>query len=137
MCVKVVVFNDDLTITKIFFYKHLTPHPSHRLFLRELHKNYISISRPTDITSKRSVDEILSDTLRPSFLFLLYISGRRGGLGVKCRGKKFTYPKCVKVRFPNLDSSRTISALARTSLELKNISMNLGLENSTFQHLGK
>ena len=57
--------------------------------------------------------------------------------GVKCRGKKFTYPKCLKVRFPNLDSSRTISALARTSLELKNISMNLGLENSTFQHLGK
>ena len=33
--------------------------------------------------------------------------------GVKCRGKKFTYPKCYKVRFPNLDSSRTISALAR------------------------
>ena len=21
--------------------------------------------------------------------------------GVKCRGKKFTYPKCLKVRFPN------------------------------------
>ena len=55
--------------------------------------------------------------------------------GVKCRGKKFTYP--TKVRFPNLDSSLTISALARTSLELKNISTNLGLENSTFQHLGK
>ena len=54
--------------------------------------------------------------------------------GVKCRGKKFTYQK---VRFPNLDSSRAISALARTSLELKNISMNLGLENSTFEHLGK
>ena len=36
-----------------------------------------------------------------------------GEKGVKCRGKKFTYPKCVKVRFPNLDSSRTISALAR------------------------
>ena len=57
--------------------------------------------------------------------------------GVKNRGKKFTHPKCLKVRFPNLDSSRTISALARTSLDLKNISMNLGLENSTFQHLGK
>ena len=57
--------------------------------------------------------------------------------GVKCRGKNFTEPKCLKVQFPNLDSSRTISALARTSLELKNISMNLGLENSTFQHLGK
>ena len=38
---------------------------------------------------------------------------------------------------PVRDSSRTISALARTALELKNISMNLGLENSTFQHLGK
>ena len=38
---------------------------------------------------------------------------------VKCRGKKFTYPKCKKVRFPNLDSSRTISALACTSLDLK------------------
>ena len=60
-----------------------------------------------------------------------------GEKGVKCPGKKFTYPKCLKVRFPNLDSSRTISALARTSLELKNISMNLGLENSTFPHLGK
>ena len=57
--------------------------------------------------------------------------------GVKCRGKKFTYQKCLKVLFPNLNSSRTISALVRTSLELKNISMNLGLENSTFQHLGK
>ena len=33
--------------------------------------------------------------------------------GVKCLGKKFTYPKCLKARFPNLDSSRTISALAR------------------------
>ena len=43
----------------------------------------------------------------------------------------------LKVQFPNLDSSRTISALARTSLDLKNISMNLGLENSTFQQLGK
>ena len=42
--------------------------------------------------------------------------------GVNCRDKKFTYPKCLKVRFPNLDSSRTISALARTSLEQKNIS---------------
>ena len=52
--------------------------------------------------------------------------------GVKCLGKKFIYPKCLKVRFSNLDSSRAISALARTSLELKNISMNLGLENSTF-----
>ena len=40
--------------------------------------------------------------------------------GVKCHGKKFTYPKCLKVRFPNLDSSRTISAIARTSLETKN-----------------
>ena len=57
--------------------------------------------------------------------------------GVKYRGKKFTYSKCLKVRFPNLDSSRTISALDPTSLELKNISMNLCLENSTFQHLGK
>ena len=55
--------------------------------------------------------------------------------GVKYRGKTFTYPKCLKVQFPNLDSSLTISALARTLL--KNISMNLGLENSTFQHLGK
>ena len=43
--------------------------------------------------------------------------------GVKCRGKKFTYPKCLKVNFPNLDSSLTISALAHTSLELKNISI--------------
>ena len=33
--------------------------------------------------------------------------------GVKCRGKKLTYPKCLKVRFTNLDSSPTISALAR------------------------
>ena len=57
--------------------------------------------------------------------------------GVKCCGKKFTYPKCYKDRFPNLDSSLSISALARTSLELKNISMYLGLENSTFQHLYK
>ena len=56
---------------------------------------------------------------------------------VKCRSKKFTYPKCLKVRFPNFNSSRTISALARTSLELKNISIHLGLKNSTFQHLGK
>ena len=32
--------------------------------------------------------------------------------GVKCRGKKFTYPQCLKVRFPKLDSSlKTISAL--------------------------
>ena len=30
--------------------------------------------------------------------------------GLKCRGKKFTSPKCLKVRFPNLDSSRTILA---------------------------
>ena len=51
--------------------------------------------------------------------------------GVKCRGKKFTYPKCLKVRLPNLDSSGTISALTHTSLELKNIWMNLGLETST------
>ena len=57
--------------------------------------------------------------------------------GVKYCGKKFTCPKCLKVRFPNLDSSRTISALARTSLELKNISIHLGLENSTVPHLGK
>ena len=56
--------------------------------------------------------------------------------GVKYRGKKFIYPRCLKVRFPNLDSSLTISALARTSLQLKNISMNLSLENSTFLHLG-
>ena len=34
--------------------------------------------------------------------------------GVKCRGKKFTYPKCLKGRFPNLDLSRTTSALARS-----------------------
>ena len=27
---------------------------------------------------------------------------------VKWRGKKFTYPKCLKVGFPNLDQSRTI-----------------------------
>ena len=52
--------------------------------------------------------------------------------GVKCRGKK-----CLKVRFPNLDSFLTILALARTSLEQKNILMHLGLENRTFQHLGK
>ena len=45
-----------------------------------------------------------------------------GEKGVKCRGKKFTYPKCVKVRFPNLDSSRTISALARTSLDFNSAS---------------
>ena len=57
--------------------------------------------------------------------------------GVKCRGKKFTYPKNLKVRITNLDSSRTTSALASTSLELENISMSLGLENSTFQHLGE
>ena len=57
--------------------------------------------------------------------------------GVKCRGKNFTYPKCSKVRFPNLDSSRTISALACASLELNTISMILGLENSIFPHLGK
>ena len=56
--------------------------------------------------------------------------------GVKCRDKKFIYPKCLKVRFPNLYSSQTISALARTLLEPKNISMNLGSENSTFQHMG-
>ena len=37
--------------------------------------------------------------------------------GLKCRGKKLTYPKCLKVRFTSLDSSRTISALARTSLD--------------------
>ena len=30
--------------------------------------------------------------------------------GVKCRGKKFTYPKSLKGRFPNLDESRTNSA---------------------------
>ena len=43
------------------------------------------------------------------FLFITYIEK-----GVKCRGKKFTYPKCLKVRFPNLKvSSQTISALAR------------------------
>ena len=53
--------------------------------------------------------------------------------GVKCRGKKIIYPKCLKVRFPNLDSSRTISALVLTY----NISMNLGLKNSTFHHMGK
>ena len=35
--------------------------------------------------------------------------------GSKC-GEKNTYPKYVKVRFPNLDSSRSISALARTSV---------------------
>ena len=57
--------------------------------------------------------------------------------GVKCRGKKITYPKCLKVRFPNLDSSQTISALAHTSPEHKNIWMNFGLENSTLQHSGK
>ena len=33
--------------------------------------------------------------------------------GVKCRGKKFTYPKCLNVRFRNHDSSLTISALVR------------------------
>ena len=54
--------------------------------------------------------------------------------GVKCRDKKFIYPKCLKVRFPNLVSSRIISAVARTSLELKNMSINPGLENSMFQH---
>ena len=52
--------------------------------------------------------------------------------GVKFCGKKITYPKGLKVRFPNLDASRTISALDRTSLELKNISMNFGLENKTW-----
>ena len=57
--------------------------------------------------------------------------------GVKYPGKKLIYPKCSKVRFPNLDSFRTISATTSTSLELKNIFMDLGLENSTFQHLGK
>ena len=36
--------------------------------------------------------------------------------GVKCRGKKFIYPKCLKVRFPNLYSSRTISVGTRTFL---------------------
>ena len=56
------------------------------------------------------------------------------GKGVKCQDKKITSLKFLKVRFPNLDSSRTISTLARTSLELKNISMNLGLENSTFHY---
>ena len=43
--------------------------------------------------------------------------------GVKCCGKNFIHPMCLKVRFPNLDSSRTISVLAPTSLELKNISV--------------
>ena len=33
--------------------------------------------------------------------------------GVKCHGKKIIYPKCLKVRFSNLDSSLTISGLAR------------------------
>ena len=52
--------------------------------------------------------------------------------GVKCRGKKYTYPKCLKVRFPNLDSSRPISALARTSLELKNMPVWKRLLFNTF-----
>ena len=43
--------------------------------------------------------------------------------GSKCHGKNFTCPKCLKVRLPNLDSSRTISGLARTSPDLKNISV--------------
>ena len=34
--------------------------------------------------------------------------------GIKCRGKKFTHPKGLKLRFPNLDSSRTISAFTDT-----------------------
>ena len=44
---------------------------------------------------------------------------------------KFTYPIDWKIHFPNLDSSRTISALARTSLELKNFSINLGVLSNT------
>ena len=44
----------------------------------------------------------------------------------------------IKIYLPkSFDSSRIISAIARTSLELKNISMNIGLENTTVQHLGK
>ena len=39
--------------------------------------------------------------------------------GAKCRGKKIPDPKCQNVRFPNLDLSQTISALARISLEVK------------------
>ena len=44
-----------------------------------------------------------------------------GGKGVKCRGKKSTYPKCLEVRFPNLESSRTILPFARILLKLKNM----------------
>ena len=58
------------------------------------------------------------------FIHIFYIHWKGG----KCRGNKFTFLKCLKVRFPNLDSSQTISALARAE-------KYLGLEKCTFQHV--
>ena len=49
-------------------------------------------------------------------------------------GQKTDLPKMFE---STISKPRFISATASTSPELKNISMNLGLENSTFQHLGK
>ena len=43
---------------------------------------------------------------------------------------KILLTKYVKSGLPTLDSFRTITALARTCLELKNILMNLGLQNT-------
>ena len=43
---------------------------------------------------------------------------------------KILLTKYVKSGLPTPDSSRTITALARTCLELKNILMNLGLQNT-------
>ena len=43
---------------------------------------------------------------------------------------KILLTKYVKSGLPTLDSSTTITTLARTCLELKNILMNLGLQNT-------
>ena len=84
---------------------------------------------------KKTVDEILSDTLPTAskkINFLLYPTTRQAsGDGVQMSWKK------IYLHFPNLNSSQTISALACTSLVLKNISMNVGLEKRTFQHLSE